>query len=133
MVNKDIAIKTLMDFANSKLETLSKNNPMFNIFVQPYVERVINNNISKIDKALSFITDEKGMVDIDGLINDITDKLVVSELNKFNGITIGNGEIVIDIPGLNKSIVFTTEDFKELHTNINKYAMLETSNGRIQK
>lgn len=131
MINKDKAIQALTNFANSKLESLGKNNPVFNIFVQPYMERVINANISKIDKALTFIADEKGMVDIDGLINDITDKLVVSELNKFNGITIGNGQIVIDIPGMNKSIVFTTEDFKELHSNLNKYAMLERSNERI--
>ena len=131
MVNKDKAIQALMNFANGKLESLGKNNPMFNIFVQPYVERIINTNISKIDKALSFITDENGMVDIDGLIKDITDRLIVSELNKFNGVTIGNGEIVIDIPGMNKSIVFTTEDFKELHSNINKYAMLETPRERI--
>lgn len=131
MINKDKAIQALTNFANSKLESLGKNNPVFNIFVQPYMERVINANISKIDKVLTFIADEKGMVDIDGLINDITDKLVVSELNKFNGITIGNGQIVIDIPGMNKSIVFTTEDFKELHSNLNKYAMLERSNERI--
>lgn len=131
MINKDKAIQALTNFANSKLESLGKNNPVFNIFVQPYMERVINANISKIDKALTFIADEKGMVDIDGLINDITDKLVVSELNKFNGITIGNGQIAIDIPGMNKSIVFTTEDFKELHSNLNKYAMLERSNERI--
>lgn len=131
MVKKDNALNILGSFVNTKLNTLGDNNPVFNIFVRPYVERVIGNNISKIDNLLSLITDENGMVDIDGIINDMIDRLVVSEVNKINGISIGQGEIKIDIPLINKSIVFTIDDFKELHNNIKKYGMLEKVDGRI--
>ena len=131
MVKKDNALNILGSFVNTKLNTLGDNNPVFNIFVRPYVERVIGNNISKVDNLLSLIADENGMVDIDGIINDMIDRLVVSEVNKINGITIGQGEIKIDVPLINKSIVFTTDDFKELHNNIKKYGMLEKVDGRI--
>ena len=131
MVKKDNALNILGSFVNTKLNTLGDNNPVFNIFVRPYVERVIGNNISKIDNLLSLIADENGMVDIDGIINDMIDRLVVSEVNKINGISIGQGEIKVDIPLINKSIVFTTDDFKELHNNIKKYGMLEKVDGRI--
>lgn len=131
MVKKDNALNILGSFVNTKLNALGDNNPVFNIFVRPYVERVIGNNISKVDNLLSLIADENGMVDIDGIINDMIDRLVVSEVNKINGISIGQGEIKVDIPLINKSIVFTTDDFKELHNNIKKYGMLEKVDGRI--
>lgn len=131
MVKKDNALNILGSFVNTKLNTLGDNSPVFNIFVRPYVERVIGNNISKVDNLLSLIADENGMVDIDGIINDMIDRLVVSEVNKINGITIGQGEIKVDIPLINKSIIFTTDDFKELHNNIKKYGMLEKVDGRI--
>ena len=131
MVKKDNALNILGSFVNTKLNSLGDNNPVFNIFVRPYVERVIGNNISKVDNLLSLIADENGMVDIDGIINDMIDRLVVSEVNKINGISIGQGEIKIDVPLINKSIVFTTDDFKELHNNIKKYGMLEKVDGRI--
>lgn len=131
MVKKDNALNILGNFVNTKLNTLGDNNPIFNIFVRPYIERVISNNMSKVDNLLSLIADENGMVDIDGILNDMIDRLIVSEVNKINGINIGKGEIKIDVPLINKSIVFTTDDFKELHNNIRKYGMLEKADGRI--
>lgn len=131
MVKKDNALNILGNFVNTKLNTLGDNNPIFNIFVRPYIERVISNNMSKVDNLLSLIADENGMVDIDGILNDMIDRLIVSEVNKINGINIGKGEIKIDVPLINKSIVFTTDDFKELHNNIKKYGMLEKADGRI--
>lgn len=78
-------------------------------------------NVSKLDKALSLITDEKGMVDGDGLLNDMIDRLIVSKANTINGVTIGEGSIKVTIPFMNKTVVFDKDDFNELKTNIENY------------
>ena len=82
-------------------------------------------NVSKLDKALSLITDEKGMVDGDGLLNDMIDRLIVSKANTINGVTIGEGSIKVTIPFMNKTVIFDKDDFNELKTNIEKYGKSE--------
>lgn len=74
-----------------------------------------------LDKALSLIADDKGMVDADGLLTDMIDRLIVSKANTINGITIGEGSVKITIPFMNKTVVFDKDDFNELKTNIENY------------
>jgi hypothetical protein len=83
--------------------------------------KIVDTNVSKLDKALSLITDEKGMVDGDGLLNDMIDRLIVSKANTINGVTIGEGSVKITIPFMNKTVVFDKDDFNELKTNIENY------------
>lgn len=65
------------------------------------------------------------MVDGDGLLNDMIDKLIVSKANTINGVTIGEGSIKVTIPFMNKTIIFDKDDFNELKTNIEKYGKSE--------
>ena len=65
------------------------------------------------------------MVDGDGLLNDMIDRLIVSKANTINGVTIGEGSIKITIPFMNKTVVFDKDDFNELKTNIEKYGKSE--------
>lgn len=65
------------------------------------------------------------MVDGDGLLNDMIDKLIVSKANTINGVTIGEGSIKITIPFMNKTVIFDKDDFNELKTNIEKYGKSE--------
>lgn len=78
MVNKEIIINKLIEFFNNKLTVLSSDSQLVNVFVRPFVARIINNNISKIDKALSLIANEDGMIDADGILNDVVDNLISS-------------------------------------------------------
>lgn len=93
----------------------------FDIVAKPYLSKIVDTNISKLDKALSLITDEKGMVDGDGLLNDMIDRLIVSKANTINGVTIGEGSIKVTIPFMNKTVIFDKDDFNELKTNIENY------------
>lgn len=97
----------------------------FDIVAKPYLSKIVDTNVSKLDKALSLITDEKGMVDGDGLLNDMIDRLIVSKANTINGITIGEGSIKVTIPFMNKTVIFDKDDFNELKTNIEKYGKSE--------
>lgn len=121
MINKDNLIEEILKFINSKIADISSNNPLFDIVAKPYLSKIVNTNVSKLDKALSLITDEKGMVDGDGLLNDMIDKLIVSKANTINGVTIGEGSIKVTIPFMNKTVIFDKDDFNELKTNIGNY------------
>ena len=89
MINKDNLIEEILKFINTKIADISSNNPLFDIVAKPYISKVITNNVSKLDKALSLIADDKGMVDADGLLTDMIDRLIVSKANTINGVTIG--------------------------------------------
>lgn len=93
----------------------------FDIVAKPYLSKIVDTNVSKLDKALSLITDEKGMVDGNGLLNDMIDRLIVSKTNTINGVTIGEGSVKITIPFMNKTVIFDKDDFNELKTNIENY------------
>ena len=121
MINKDNLIEEILKFINTKITNISSNNPLFDIVAKPYISKVITNNVSKLDKALSLIVDDKGMVDADGLLTDMIDRLIVSKANTINGVTIGEGSVKITIPFMNKTVVFDKDDFNELKTNIENY------------
>jgi hypothetical protein len=125
MINKDNLIEEILKFVNSKIADISSNNPLFDIVAKPYLSKIVDTNVSKLDKALSLITDEKGMVDGDGLLNDMIDRLIVSKANTINGVTIGEGSIKVTIPFMNKTVIFDKDDFNELKTNIEKYGKSE--------
>lgn len=65
------------------------------------------------------------MVDGDGLLNDMIDRLIVSKANTINSVTIGEGSIKVTIPFMNKTVIFDKDDFNELKTNIEKYGKSE--------
>lgn len=121
MINKDNLIEEILKFINTKIADISNNNPLFDIVAKPYISKVVTNNVSKLDKALSLIVDDKGMVDADGLLTDMIDRLIVSKANTINGVTIGEGSVKITIPFMNKTVVFDKDDFNELKTNIENY------------
>ena len=112
MINKDNLIEEILKFINTKIADISSNNPLFDIVAKPYISKVITNNVSKLDKALSLIADDKGMVDADGLLTDMIDRLIVSKANTINGVTIGEGSIKVTIPFMNKTVIFDKDDFK---------------------
>ena len=125
MINKDNLIEEILKFINSKIADISSSNSLFDIVAKPYLSKIVDINVSKLDKALSLITDEKGMVDGDGLLNDMIDRLIVSKANTINGVTIGEGSIKVTIPFMNKTVIFDKDDFNELKTNIEKYGKSE--------
>lgn len=88
MVNKDELINKLVEFLDIKLTNLSKDNQLINVFIRPIFSRIINNNIGKVNQALSIIADENGMIDADGILNDMIDNLIISPVKEERGIKI---------------------------------------------
>lgn len=121
MVNKEIIINKLIEFFNNKLIVLSSDSQLVNVFVRPFVARIINNNISKIDKALSLIANEDGMIDADGILNDVVDNLISSPVKEEHGMAIGNGAVEIKIPFMSKAICLDKDYIQEFKDILKQY------------
>lgn len=115
MIKRELIINKTVEFINSKLSELSTNNPII-LIIRPMLARAINNNIGKLDSVLKLIQDENGEVDVEGILNETIDNILVAKVKTFpdilGGAKIGEGSIKINIPFINKDIVFDTSDIE---------------------
>ena len=69
------------------------------------------------------IVDENGKIDIVAIGNEMINNLITAKSRKYNdiidGLVIGDGKIYIPINFINKKIIFTHEDIKNMITFIN--------------
>lgn len=117
---KDIVDK-ISTFVSGKLNEVLDSNP-FSFIIKPYVSRVANNYIGKLDGLLKAIEDKDGKVDIEGILSESIDNLVVAQVKKypnvFSGVEIGGGTIKINIPSFDKQLVFDYNDIETFKQNI---------------
>lgn len=69
---------------------------------------------------LSIIADENGMIDADGILNDMIDNLIISPVKEERGIKIGAGTVEIKIPFINKAIALDKDDINEFKEMLSK-------------
>lgn len=115
MIEREVVINRVVEFANTKLAELSANNPIV-LLARPIITRMLNNNIGKLDSLLKLVQDKEGKVDIEGILSETIDNLLVSKAKTFpdilGGLKIGEGTITVNIPFINKSVVFDTADIE---------------------
>lgn len=75
--------------------------------------------MEKTNQALSIIADENGMIDADGIFNDMIDNLI-SPVKEERGIKIGAGNVEIKIPFINKAIALDKDDINEFKEMLSK-------------
>lgn len=117
MYTKEQIISKLETYLNNKIDELSINNSLVMV-LRPVIHRASKKVMCKIDKMLDFIADEKGMIDVEEILNEVANNLVTASTKSYpdilNGVSIGNGKISVDIPLINKELVFTKEDIEDL-------------------
>lgn len=64
--------------------------------------------------------DENGMIDADGILNDMIDNLIISPVKEERGIKIGAGTVEIKIPFINKAIALDKDDINEFKEMLSK-------------
>lgn len=121
MVTRENLITEITNYATNKINALSSKSVMFDILVKPFIAEAVEVNIAKLDDLLKLVTDDKGLINTDRLLNNIVDNLMVAPIKDVKGIYVGEGKIQIDVPMMGGSIVFDRSDFEELRTNINKH------------
>lgn len=119
-------VNGITQFINGKLNELSAQNPLMNIF-RPVIARAVNNNLNKLDGVLKLIQDNKGNVDIDNILSEMVDNLLVSKVQKYpdvlGGVTIGEGKVQIGLPLINKAIVLDSNDINEFKESLTQMAL----------
>lgn len=117
----DEIVNGLTKFINGKLNDLSAQNPIINIF-RPMIARGVNNNMGKLHEGLKLIQDANGDVDVDGILSEMVDNLIVAKTKEYpdflSGVTIGEGNIKINIPFINKAIMFDTNDINDFKQSL---------------
>lgn len=115
MIDRKVIIDKIVSFVDMKLSEMSASNP-FILLIRPVVARVVNNNIEKLDSVLKLVQNKEGKVDIEGILSEMIDNLVVAQVKKypnvFGGVELGNGSIKVNIPFLDKAIVFDSTDIE---------------------
>lgn len=118
MINRQQVIERLKYFIIKEFDSLTVGNPII-CFIKPIAIRVIDKKLETLDRNLSLITDQDGNIDIEGIINEISDSLIKSKSFKLNipvlgDISIGEGKIEIPVPIVGKNIIFSDQDLKLL-------------------
>ena len=121
MVTRENIMLEITNFVTNKVNALSDKSIMFDILVKPFITEIVDVNLVKLDGLLKLVTDDKGLVNTDRLLNNILDNLITAPVKNIRGIYVGDGKVQIDIPLMNGSIVFDRSDFEELKANIDKH------------
>lgn len=123
MINIDVISDKLIQFLNSEISNIAGNHPAI-AFFRPLISRILNNNVDKITNVIKLIADENGNVDIIPLLNDMTKSLMetrpfVIDTGILGDVEIGNGQIKLKVPMIDKTISLTMQD-------INKFRQMLT-------
>lgn len=117
-MNAHELINKLKHFIDNKINIISKSNPLIN-FTQPFIMRIIDSKMSKLTNILNMFADEKGNIDVNGLIDDIINRLSTIDpftinLMSITDLEIGGGKIKIGIPLSDKVMVLNSQDLLSL-------------------
>lgn len=118
-------ITKVKEYIINQINILAKTNPIIG-FTKPLIVRVLDNNINKANKMLSLLADSNGNIDIENIITEMVDSVMNTKTftihTSFIGdVNIGDGKIILNIPFMDKSLVFNSEDLESLKsTLINK-------------
>lgn len=114
----DVIMNNLRNFVSVKLTSLSQSNPMMAL-MKPLASRIIDNNMYKVEALLKQISDKDGLVDVEGILTEMSDNIINTkpfkvETGLLGQLEIGAGKIKMDIPMVNKSLVLNQQDLNEL-------------------
>lgn len=114
----------LHGFIDNKLTNLAYNNPLL-AFVKPLATRAIDNNLYKVEFFLKQIADKDGLVDVEGILSEMSESIISTKPFKVDTgllgeLEIGGGCIKMDIPLMNKTLVLNEKDLTELKDMLSK-------------
>lgn len=116
-------VDKLTKLMNDKVAELSATNPII-LVTKPIITRAGNKAICKAKDLLEMIADENGMVDIEAILDEMSNNLIVAATKEypdiFGGLTIGNSKIKMGIPFINKEIIFEAKDIEEFKKSLKR-------------
>lgn len=121
-MKREHIISGMKDYVSHKLSEMSANNSII-LFARPIFDRISCNAINKVDSVLKLIIDENGEIDIVAIGDEMINNLITAKSREYNdiidGLVIGDRKICIPINFINKKIILTHEDIKDMIAFIN--------------
>ena len=119
----DNVISGIKKFVLLQIDKLSKGSPLVQ-FMKPLIVRAIDNGVKNTRSMIELLADANGNIDTGQIIDEMVSNVINTKpftikVPYLDNIIIGDGTIQINVPFIDKKVVFNTEDLNTLKELIN--------------
>lgn len=123
MITIDNVISGIKKFMLLQINKLSEGTPLIQ-FLKPLITRVIDNSAESAESMLKLLADTNGNIDTGQIIDEMVTNIINTKpftikIPYLDNIIIGDGTIQVNIPLIDKRIVFNADDLNTLKELIN--------------
>ena len=119
----DNVISGIKRFVLLQIDKLSEGSPLIQ-FMRPLIVRAIDNGVKNTRSMIELLADANGNIDTGQIIDEMVSNVINTKpftikVPYLDNIIIGDGTIQINVPFIDKKVVFNTEDLNTLKELIN--------------
>ena len=119
----DNVISGIKKFILLQIDKLSEGSPLVQ-FMKPLIVRAVDNGIKNTRSMIELLADANGNIDTGQIIDEMVSNVINTKpftikIPYLDNIIIGDGTIQINVPFIDKKVVFNTEDLNTLKELIN--------------
>lgn len=123
MMTIDNVISGIKKFVLLQIDKLSEGSPLVQ-FMKPLIVRAIDNGVKNTRSMIELLADANGNIDTGQIIDEMVSNVINTKpftikVPYLDNIIIGDGTIQINVPFIDKKVVFNTEDLNTLKELIN--------------
>lgn len=123
MMTIDNVISGIKKFILLQIDKLSEGSPLVQ-FMKPLIIRAVDNGIKNTRSMIELLADANGNIDTGQIIDEMVSNVINTKpftikVPYLDNIIIGDGTIQINVPFIDKKVVFNTEDLNTLKELIN--------------
>lgn len=119
----DNVISGIKKFILLQIDKLSEGSPLVQ-FMKPLIVRAIDKGVKNTRSMIELLADANGNIDTGQIIDEMVSNVINTKpftikVPYLDNIIIGDGTIQINVPFIDKKVVFNTEDLNTLKELIN--------------
>lgn len=119
----DNVISGIKKFILLQINKLSEGSPLVQ-FMKPLIVRAVDNGVKNTRSMIELLADANGNIDTGQIIDEMVSNVINTKpftikVPYLDNIIIGDGTIQINVPFIDKKVVFNTEDLNTLKELIN--------------
>ena len=123
MMTIDNVISGIKKFILLQIDKLSEGSPLIQ-FMKPLIIRAVDNGVKNTRSMIELLADANGNIDTGQIIDEMVSNVINTKpftikVPYLDNIIIGDGTIQINVPFIDKKVVFNTEDLNTLKELIN--------------
>ena len=118
MITIDNVISGIKKFILLQIDKLSEGSPLIQ-FMKPLIIRAVDNGVKNTRSMIELLADANGNIDTGQIIDEMVSNVISTKpftikVPYLDNIIIGDGTIQINVPFIDKKVVFNTEDLNTL-------------------